>query len=234
MPEQDAHGPGGTAHQRGAVGAQAAQGVGEPDAARQVGPVGELEQGVGVGGVLGPGQTVHLPHRRLREQLRDGGRPGLAVRLDAESRDVTGPQPVQQGQAGEEFRQGAGPGQDVGDVAEPFVRERGQTALRRPFEPFEGLCGRRPSLVALQAPPFPQDAFGGLCGCDSAHAGRGQHGRRGRGPAHFPAGGEGFGAARADDLPDLPVGHPAHRQPAQQQFAAPVEVGAQRVQPQVP
>ncbi|GAA3310270.1 hypothetical protein GCM10020295_76900 [Streptomyces cinereospinus] len=40
LPQQHAHGPGGTAHQRRAVGGQPGQGVGEPDTARQVRPVG--------------------------------------------------------------------------------------------------------------------------------------------------------------------------------------------------
>ncbi|GAA3310273.1 hypothetical protein GCM10020295_76910 [Streptomyces cinereospinus] len=39
---------------------------------------------------------------------------------------------------------------------------------------------------------------------------------------------------RADDLPHLPVRHPAHCQPAQQQLTAPVEIRTQRIQPQVP
>lgn len=67
---QHADRSGGRGDQRGAVGGQPGEGVGEPDASQPVGPLGQFEQGAGLLGLLGAGQAVDLTHCGGGQQLR--------------------------------------------------------------------------------------------------------------------------------------------------------------------
>lgn len=126
QPQQHPGGSRGAPDQRRTVLVQAGEGVREPEpAARAVHPGGEVHQSAGVGGVRGTGQPVEradtggaqLLVRRLHPLLLPrGGQPG----------HMSGADPAQQVESGEEFGQGAGRGQQFRDFREALEASPGR------------------------------------------------------------------------------------------------------------
>ncbi len=140
-----------------------------------------------------------------------------------------GGEAVEECEGVEEFGEGAALREDGRELGEAAAGEGREAAGVGVGEAPEDLAGGRAVGLPLPAQPLAQGALGGLGRGDALGPGDGEHRGDGRGPADPPAGGEGLGAARSGGLDRFGVGDTAGGQPVEQEFAAAVEGGAERV-----
>lgn len=227
--QEDPYGQGCSLHQRGRGSGQLGEGVVRAQAeVAGGGAVGEGHECGRVGGVVAPGEAGQGPYGRFEQVGGEGG--GRGTRPVRGAGEVAAVECLQEVEGVEEFGQGRRLRQGGGSLVEAYVDQLGQIAPRGGGQPGEDLRRGRPAVGGRPAGGVAQGSGSRLGGGDAADSGEIEAGRDGRRPGQPPLGAEGAPVAGGGDGERLPVGGTTHEEPLQQDLAAAVEDGTQRVE----